>query len=86
MDEIAGHVGYYEPIFRPAYQQASQGKRHLTFGTVETIISGAFPAASFQATLFADPKNDDAGCLLGSGPGPQEGSETTSRYAVTVWW
>ena len=53
MDEIAGHVGYYEPIFRPAYQQASQGKRHLTFGTVETIISGAFPAASFQATLFA---------------------------------
>ena len=53
MDEIAGHVGFYEPLFHPAFQQASQSKRHLKFGTVETIISGAFPAASFQATLFA---------------------------------
>ena len=53
MDEIAGHVGFYGPIFDPAYQQASFGKAHLTFSTVEAIISGAFPAASFQATLFA---------------------------------
>lgn len=53
MDEIAGHVGFYDPIFRPAYQQAIQGQPHLKFGTIETIISGAFPAASFQATLFA---------------------------------
>ena len=53
MDEIAGHVGFYDPLFRPAYQQAILGQSHLKFGTVETIISGAFPAASFQATLFA---------------------------------
>ena len=53
MDEIAGHVGFYEPIFHPAYQQASEGKPLLAFGTVETIINDAFPAASFQATLFA---------------------------------
>jgi hypothetical protein len=53
MDEIAGHVGFYEPLFQPAYQRASEGKPLLTFGTVETIISVAFPAASFQATLFA---------------------------------
>ena len=53
MDEIAGHVGFYDPIFRPAYQQASQGQPHLTFGTIETIINDAFPAASFQSTLFA---------------------------------
>jgi hypothetical protein len=53
MDEIAGHVGFYEPIFHPAYRQASEGKPLLTFGTVETIISRTFPAASFQATLFA---------------------------------
>lgn len=53
MDEIAGHVGFYGPIFDPAYRQASQGKRHLSFGMVEAIISEAFPAASFQATLFA---------------------------------
>jgi hypothetical protein len=53
MDEIAGHVGFYEPIFDPAYRQASQGKPLLTFGAVESVISQAFPAASFQATLFA---------------------------------
>jgi hypothetical protein len=53
MDEIAGHVGFYEPIFAPAFRQASEGKMLLTFGTVEAIISGSFPAASFQATLFA---------------------------------
>lgn len=53
MDEIAGHLGFYGPIFDPAFRQASEGKPLLTFGTVESIISGAFPAASFQATLFA---------------------------------
>ncbi len=53
MDEIAGHVGFYAPLFQPAYQQASMGQSYLKFGTVESIISGTFPAASFQATLFA---------------------------------
>lgn len=53
MDEIAGHVGFYSPIFDPTFQRVSQGKRHLSFGMVEAIISEAFPAASFQATLFA---------------------------------
>ena len=53
MDEIAGHVCFYEPIFHPAYQQASEGKPLLAFGTVETIIGNALPIASFQSTLFA---------------------------------
>jgi hypothetical protein len=64
MDEIAGHVGFYEPIFDghvgfyepifdPAYQQCRQGKRHLSLGTVQGVIDAAFPTASFQATLFA---------------------------------
>jgi hypothetical protein len=53
MDEIAGHVGFYEPIFSPAFDQARRGKALLTFGTVEAVISRAFPTASFQATLFA---------------------------------
>jgi hypothetical protein len=53
MDEIAGHVGFYGPILDPAFRQASEGKPLLSFGTVETIISESFPAASFQATLFA---------------------------------
>lgn len=53
MDEIAGHVGFYGPIFDPAHHDASQGKRHLSFGTVQGVIDAAFPTASFQATLFA---------------------------------
>ena len=53
MDEIAGHVGFYDPLFQPAFRQASEGQPHLKFGTIETIIGNAFPAASFQATLFA---------------------------------
>jgi hypothetical protein len=53
MDEIASHVGFYGPIFDPAFRQAGEGKVLLTFGTVEAIISESFPAASFQATLFA---------------------------------
>jgi hypothetical protein len=53
MDEIAGHVGFYESLFQPAYQRASERKALLAFGTVEAVISSAFPTASFQATLFA---------------------------------
>lgn len=53
MDEIAGHVGFFEPLFEPAYQQASDGQVLLTFGMVQAIIGSAFPTASFQATLFA---------------------------------
>jgi hypothetical protein len=53
MDEIAGHVGFYAPIFDPSFRLAIEGKPILTFDTVESIISEVFPAASFQATLFA---------------------------------
>ena len=53
MDEIAAHVGFYSPIFDPALRQAGEGERLLRFGTVEGVIARAFPAASFQATLFA---------------------------------
>lgn len=53
MDEIAGHIGFYGPLFEPAYQQASEGQVLLTFGMVQAIIGSAFPTASFQATLFA---------------------------------
>jgi len=53
MDEIAGHVGFYGPIFDPTYERANEGKPLLKFGTVEAIINESFPVASFQAALFA---------------------------------
>ncbi|HEY7328019.1 MAG TPA: hypothetical protein VH592_10280 [Gemmataceae bacterium] len=53
MDEIAGHVGFYEPFFEPVFGAAHAGKALLTFETVKAVLDGGFPEASFQATLNA---------------------------------
>ncbi len=53
MDEIAGHVGFYGPLFDPVFQAAHQGKELLLFRTVEAVVRQGFPEASFQATLNA---------------------------------
>lgn len=53
MDEIAGHAGFYEPLFGPVFREAHAGRPLLTFGTVEAVRGGGFPEASFQATLNA---------------------------------
>lgn len=53
MDEIAGHVGFYGPLFEPVFLQAGGGRSLLTFGVVRAVIQEGFPDASFQATLNA---------------------------------
>lgn len=53
MDEIAGRVGFYEPLFGPFFEDQMRGKRLLTFETVEAVRRLRFAAASFQATLSA---------------------------------
>ncbi len=53
MDEIAGHVGFYAPLFDPAFRAAHTGKPLLTFETVEAVHQSGFADASFQATLNA---------------------------------
>lgn len=53
MDEIAGHIGFYGPLFHPALQRALIDQPYLKFGAIEKIINDVFPDASFQATLFA---------------------------------
>lgn len=53
MDEIAGHVGFYGPLFDPAFAAARRGRQLLTFEAVRAVIDAAFPDASFQATLNA---------------------------------
>jgi hypothetical protein len=53
MDEIAGQIGFYNPIFCPAFERAHQGNSLLLFNTIQTVINDAFPTASFQATLCA---------------------------------
>jgi hypothetical protein len=49
MDEIAGVIGFYDPIFRPVLLQ----HRELTFEAVDTIRNQFCPDASFQSTLIA---------------------------------
>ena len=68
------------PIFDPAFRQASEGKPHLTFDTVEAIIGRAFPAASFQATLFACARQLPTPVIyLEAAPGPQKGRKGGDR-------
>src|SRR5208337_4775857 len=53
MDAIAGHIGFYGPLFEPVFVAAHSGKELLTFETVEAVVREGFPDASIQATLFA---------------------------------
>jgi hypothetical protein len=53
MDEIAAHVGFYEPIFGSVFDEEMAGSSRLTFQVVEAVRRKHFPSASFQSTLFA---------------------------------
>ncbi len=52
MDEIAGRVGFYEPLFGPVFAREHR-QAPLEFKTVEAIRNAYCDEASFQATLFA---------------------------------
>lgn len=52
MDEIAGRVGFYEPLFGPVFAR-EHTKRLLELKTVEAIRNAYCDKASFQSTLFA---------------------------------
>ena len=52
MDEVAGQVGFYDPLFRPIMAKYHQNDR-LSFSTVDAIRQDYCSEASFQATLFA---------------------------------
>lgn len=53
MDEIAGNLGFYAPIFEPAFRWATRDATNLSFAAVRAVARHSFPQASFQATLFA---------------------------------
>ena len=52
MDEIAGRIGFYEPLFGPVFAR-EHNKVPLEFKTVKAIRNAYCDQASFQATLFA---------------------------------
>lgn len=52
MDEIAGRIGFFEPLFGPIFAREHQSTP-LQFKTVEAIRAAYCDTASFQSTLFA---------------------------------
>jgi hypothetical protein len=52
MDDIAGRIGFYEPLFGPIFAR-EHTKPLLDFKTVEAIRNAYCGRASFQSTLFA---------------------------------
>lgn len=52
MDNIAGEVGFYPPLFQPALHAELGRSGALTFAGVERVKSHGFSDASFQASLI----------------------------------
>lgn len=63
MDLIAGHVGFYDPLFNPSLEQHYAHGDLLTFDTIEQVRQSYCSHASFQATLFACHRRVDAPIL-----------------------
>jgi hypothetical protein len=53
MDVIAGEIGFYDPIFRPALEAEVRAEEQLSFAGVNRLRESVCPSASFQATLIA---------------------------------
>ncbi len=53
MDIIAGEIGFYDTLFRPALEAELRSQGRLTLDAVERVRREYCPDASFQATLNA---------------------------------
>ena len=53
MDQIAGQIGFYEPLFTPIFEANVSPGDLLTFDAVEQVRQSFCPYASFQSTLYA---------------------------------
>lgn len=53
VDSIAGHVAFYEPLFRPVLDSEVAREGSLTFAAIDRARSSAVPEASFFAAALA---------------------------------
>ncbi len=53
MDVVAGEIGFYDPVFRPALEAEVRSQKQLSFDGVNRLRESVCPSASFQATLIA---------------------------------
>ena len=80
MDEIAGHVGFYGPLFDPVFQAAHGGQgtaavQHGRGGRRAGLPRSQLPGHAQRL----HPHAADAGDLPGGGAGPQGGGEAGDR-------
>jgi hypothetical protein len=57
MDHIAGEIGFFPPLFRPAVERSVSSREPLTFATVDSVRRDFCPTASFHSTLIACVRN-----------------------------
>lgn len=53
IDNIAGSLAFYPPIFHPALKQALGSNQSISFGAVEKVRNDVIPEASMEATTMA---------------------------------
>ena len=64
MDIIAGEVGFYQPVFRPALEKCVAQHGTLSYQAVEDLRASYCPSASFHATAIAAVKAYEQPALL----------------------
>ena len=64
MDLIAGEIGFYQPVFRPEFEQCVARHGALSYRAIEDLRDAYCPAASFHATAIAAVRAYDRPALL----------------------
>lgn len=81
MDVVVGEIGFYEPIFRPAFEKCVLRHGGLSYQTVEGLRATYCPAASSYATAIAADRRSCSRCqspegLTGTALSALKGPET----------
>lgn len=64
MDNIAGDLGFYSPLFLPEVRARTAKDKRLTFSVVDELRREICPTASFQATIRAAVERVNFPCLF----------------------
>ena len=84
VDDIAGLVGFYEPLFAPVVEEVRRGDDgRLTLSGVERIRETAAPEASFYATALAAVRvSSEPLCLICAKPFWKRGEHVSTGRGV----
>ena len=63
MDQIAGEIGFYAPLFGPIFEQHTGSVARLSFEVIDGVRQAYCADASFQSTLFACMRHSSSSLL-----------------------